>query len=303
MRGKIGFFILATVTILLGIQVYYLKTLPSSFVRVYSTSEIKEFNKPPTKSMTVDFDGDIFDYHIPHRIEQHAFQEIKDLLQRDNPDSMRKLILIAQWVREKIQFGKHAYFAPEIKAEDLLNSASKGGLRGLCDLYSRLFAITCQSLGIPARIIELNGHVVPEAFIAEHAQWVMIDPTFGYYVKKGDKPLSVVELIRCYREGCFLSAIVFIERRDDDCLYSVEDEKKLKEIYLNGFTVVSNQNIEYHEMVDSIVRHFTLLTAKVQYLDSNSTIIGSRERMVRSSLAFTGIVCIVIIGLIVLRVR
>ena len=176
-------------------------------------------------------------------------------------------------------------------------------MRGLCDRYSRLFAIACQTHKIPARIIELDGHVVAEAFIKERKCWVMIDPTFGYYVMRNDKPLSVVDLIACYREGCPLSPVVFVERREDDCLYSVESETELKEIYLNGFTVVSSQLIDSCTILESIVKRFTLLTAKVQFLESNSTMIGTRERIFRYALAVTGILFVVVLGLFVLRRR
>ena len=62
MRGKTGFLILAALLVVLAIQVFYLKTLPGSLVRVYYTAEIEDFNRPPTEAMTVQFDGALFDY-------------------------------------------------------------------------------------------------------------------------------------------------------------------------------------------------------------------------------------------------
>jgi hypothetical protein len=303
MSGKTSAIMLAAVTLLIAIQIYSLKRLPGSLVRVYYTAEIEDFNRPPTETLTVQFDGALFDYRIPHRVEQHAFEEIAAALERDNTDSMGKVIRIARWVRERMHFGVRDYSAFEIEAEDVLHTRENDGLRGWCDLYSRLFVITCQSLGIPARIIELDGHVVPEAFVKEAARWIMIDPTFGYYMLRGNDPLSVVELIHCYRQGIPLTPAVFVEVKGDDCLYSAEDEINLREIYLNGFTVVSNQTIDYHMIVESIMKRFTLLIAKVQFLDKNSTMIGSRERIVRTSLALTSVVWIVVLGLIVLRRR
>ena len=303
MKGKTAFLIPVALLVVLGIQILYLKTLPGSLVRVYYAAHAKDFNKPPTEAMTVEFQGSLFDYRIPHDIKRHAFKEIAAMLEKDNPDGLRKAILIALWVRERLHFGERDNSVPAIDSEGLLNTVAKDDLRGLCDRYSRLFAITCQSLGIPARIIELKGHVVPEAFVLERAQWVMIDPTFGYYVIRDDKPLSVVELIECYREGCALSPVVFAERRENDCFYSPASETELKEIYLNGFTVVSSQVINYRKIVASIVKHFTLLIAKVQFLEKNSIMIGSRERMIRASLVLTGILFVVAVGFIVLRRR
>ena len=145
---------MTAVTVLGAIQLYYLIKLPGSLVRVYYTAEIEDFNRPPTEGLTVHFDGSPFDYRIPHRVEQHTFQEIAAALQKENQDSMGAVIRIARWVRERMHFGVHDYSAFAIDAEEVLNTRDKDGLRGLCDLYSRLFAITCQSLGIPARIIE-----------------------------------------------------------------------------------------------------------------------------------------------------
>ena len=303
MRVRTGTIVLIAVTVLLVAQMYYLKGLPGSLVRVYSTSEIDDFNRPPTAELTVAFGGTLFDYRIPHRIEQKAFKELAAAVGGGTTDNMVQAIAIARWVREKIYFGERDYDAFEIEAEDLRASQKSGGLRGWCDLYSRLFVITCQALEIPARIMELNGHVVPEAFIRDLNRWVMIDPTFAYYVISGGKSLSVIELIRCYREGSTFSPVVFVEEKEDDCMYNLESEEELKNIYLNGFTVVSNQTVDLQQMVESIVKRFSLPVAKVQFLDKNSTIIGTRESKLRASLAVTGIVWVFIIGCMLVRRR
>ena len=303
MRGSKGTVILILVTVLLGAQMYYLKRLPGSLVRVYATAEIDDFNRPPTEELTVTFEGALFDYRIPHSIDRHAFKELAAAVQEITGDYMVLAIAIACWVRERIYFGERDYSAFEIEAEDLLGVQGSDDLRGWCDLYSRLFVIACQVLTIPARIIELDGHVVAEAFIGNLNRWVMIDPTFGYYVISGGRPLSVAELIRCYREGTAFSPVVFVEGKEDDCLYSPVSEGELKTIYLNGFTVVSNQTIDLQQMVESIAKQFSLPVAKVQFLDQKSTVIGTRERVVRASLAVTGIVWILVMGLLILRRR
>ena len=284
-------------------QIYYLMRLPGSLVRVYYTAEIEDFNRPPSDEFTVQFDGERFDYSIPHRIEQHAFQALAAAQEGDTTYNVEKVIGIARWVRERMYFGERDYSAFAIEADDLLKTKGGNGLRGWCDLYSRLFVIACQELRVPARIIELDGHVVAEAFIKGLQRWVMIDVTFGYYITSAGEPLSVVDLIRCYREGDVISPVVFVDGKEDDCLYSSQSEVDLREVYLNGFTVVSSQTIDYRQIVESILKRFTLLITKVQFLDRNSTIIGSRERMVRVVLAFTGVVWIAVLGLVVLRRR
>jgi transglutaminase-like putative cysteine protease len=235
MRRQTGTYLLVVICVVLGVEFYYLKTLSGSFVRVHYARDVNDFNQPPTESMTVAFDGAVFDYRIPHTIQQDTFDEITEAIKENSLDSMARVLLIAQWVRNTVQFAGGTGSASPGRPENHLGDGNTSIVRGLCDFYSRLFVITCQALGIPARIIELDGHVVPEAFLKETARWVMIDPTFGYYMLRGNDPLSVVELIQCYRNGIPITPAVFAEGKGDDCLYSAEDEINLREIYLSGF--------------------------------------------------------------------
>jgi len=290
MSVKRGLYVLAILCVVLGFELYYLKTLPGSFVRVYYAHEVNDFNKPPTEAMTVTFDGSVFDYRIPHTLQQDTFDEIHEVIGKTTLDGMSTLILIAKWVRSTVQFGSGNGDAPSSTLEEQRSDVNKSAVRGLCDFYARLFVITCQTLGIPARVIELDGHVVPEAVVKETARWVMIDPTFGYYMLRGNDPLSVAELIQCYRHGIPLTPAVFAEGKDDDCLYSAEDEITLREIYLNGFTVVSDQQVDYTKIRETMLKTFTVPLVKVQFMDSNSTMIGARERMLRYSIVVTAII-------------
>jgi transglutaminase-like putative cysteine protease len=215
---------------------------------------------------------------------------------------MGRVLLIARWIRSTVQFAGGTGYTPQGKPEDYLGDGKKGVVRGLCDFYSRLFVITCQELGIPARIIELDGHVVAEAFLQETARWVMIDPTFGYYMLRGNDPLSVVELIQCYRHGVTITPAVFAESKGDDCLYGAEDEINLREIYLNGFTVVSDQQVDYTKIRDTLLKTFTVPIVKVQFMDSNSIMIGARERALRYSIVVTAlIVCMLAIATVLTK--
>ena len=97
--------------------------------------------------------------------------------------------------------------------------------------------------------------------------------------------------------------MVFVAGKEDDCLYSPESEVDLREVYLNGFAVVSDQTIDFQQILESILKRFTPLITRVQFLDKNSTRIGTRESMVRTGLAVTGVLWIVVLGLILLRRR
>jgi len=300
MRFKPGIIILAIVFgILLG-EIYYLKMLPCSFVRIYYTSETKEFNKAPTEEMTVEINGYDFNYRIPHQIKDDRFKEIKDLAQNDSLSTIDTLIMIANWVRSKLLFGKPDYNSDEILVDDIINESKNNDLKVLCDSYARLFVITAQALGIPARIVELRGHVVPEAFVREIGKWIMIDPTNGYYISKDGEPLSVAEMIICYREGASLTPTVFVKSRGDDCLYSTENEVNLKNIYLNGFTNVSDQNVNKKKIMDTIAEKLQLPIVIIQFIDENSTLIGYNEKILRYAVVSTFVV-FVLLSIVIFR--
>lgn len=275
--------------ILVG-EVYYLKMLPCSFVKIYYTSKPEIFNRMPTDAMTVELDGYSFNYRIPHSLKQDSFKDVKVLIPNNNLDTIYSLIIIANWVRSKLKFGIPNYNSDEILVEDILNDSKNRDLSVLCDSYTRLFVITCQWLGIPARIIELRGHLVPEAFIRKIDKWVMIDPTHGYYMSKDSELLSVAEMIVYYRKGIRLTPIVFVKEKVDDCLYGTEYEVKLKEIYLNGFTKVSDQTVDRKKIVDTILKKLQLPIVMIQFIDNNSTLIGYKEKMLRYAIIVTFIV-------------
>ena len=298
MRVKTGIIILTIVFgILLG-EIYYLKILPCSFVRIYYTSETKEFNKAPTEEMTVEINGYGFNYRIPHQIKDDRFKEIKDLANNDSLSTIDSVIMISNWVRSKLQFGKPDYNSDEILVDDIINESRNNVLKVLCDSYARLFVITAQMLGIPSRIVELRGHIVPEAFIREIGKWIMIDPTNGYYISKDGEPLSVAEMIVYYRKGASLTPTVFVKSREDDCLYSTENEVNLKKIYLNGFTKVSDQNENKKKIMDTITEKLQLPIVMIQFIDENSTLIGYKEKLLRYAVLLTFVVFVLLSAII-----
>lgn len=269
--------------------------LPSSFVRIYYTSELKDFSNPPTKKMTVEIDGYEFSYSIPHKLKGNNLQEIEHLINGRDLDTIGKVIIIANWVRGKLKYGDQECSDYKYLVGDILSSSKNMDFIVLCNIYARLFVIACQSIDIPARIIELEGHVVPEAFVVGVGKWVMIDPTFGYYISKNNEPLSVVEMIECYKKGMPLTPNIFAENRRDDALYSGKDEVYLKKVYLNGYTVVSDQNVDAKTIKDTILKTLRLPIAKMQFVEAQSTLIGYKEKMLRYAIVITFAVFIIVL--------
>ena len=298
---RIKLHILITV-MLLGFligEVCYLKILPFSFVKIYYTSELKNFNKQPTKAMTVELDGYMFNYHVPHDLKQDVLYEIKELLHGRDLNSIHALVIIANWVRSKLKFGVPDYDSENILVEDILNSSWNSDLNVLCDSYARLFVIACQSLDIPSRIVELEGHVVAEAFVRTINSWVMIDTTRGYYMSKDGEPLSVAEIVVCYTQGVPLIPTVFSERRGDDSLYVEAYEIKWREVYLNGHTFISDKNrVDVQKIFNTITNRLQLPVVKIQFVDHNSTLIGYKEKLLRYAVLLTFIVFVLLSAII-----
>ena len=76
----------------------------------------------------------------------------------------------------------------------------------------------------------------------------------------------------------------------DDCLYEEKHETTLKTLYRNGFTVVSDQNLNRKKIKNTIFKTFQLPIAKIQFIDENSTLIGYREKILRYSILITIVV-------------
>jgi hypothetical protein len=284
MNVRSAVFGIGALLVIIIIQALYLKSLPGSLVRVYYTRDAGEFNKPPDDDMTVAYDGYRFDYRTSLRLREEEEGEIKALLQGRSQADMQMLVDIATWVRATLSFGKSSGLHERSSTESVEPSTRDGENRGLCDRYANYFAAACQAGGIPARVIELNGHVVPEAFLRDPGHWVMIDPTLGYYLTREGMALSVAEIINSYKNGNEIEVVVFAVERGNDSLYRAPDDSTLREIYLNGCTVVSNQQLERGQILGFIATTLSLPVAKLQYVESNTIRIGMKELILRSIL-------------------
>ncbi len=284
------------IAVIFVVECIYLKTLPYSFVRVFRTGDQRTFNMPPGEMMTITLDDSTFDYRVPHRVAENIFGEVMYLLDSTGGKDVDSLVEVANWVRGKLSFGP-ASIDNTFPVEALLSMPEKKNVTFLCDSYTRLFVIACQTLGIPARIVELEGHVVAEAFSRERDRWIMLDPTYGYYLVLNDMPLSVVGIINCYRENLPMTPVVFGVEGNDG-LYGPEQEISLKKIYLNGMTMVSDQTVNRKKIWNTFLEKFSLPIAKIQYLNGTTTLIGLREERLRVVIVVTA--CILVLLTILL---
>ena len=150
--------------------------------------------------------------------------------------------------------------------------------------------------------MELEGHVVAEAFVRTINRWVMIDTTRGYYMSKDGESLSVAEIVVCYTQGVPLIPTVFSERRGDDSLYGEAYEIKWREVYLNGHTFISDKNrVDVQKIFNTIKNTLQLPVVKIQFVDHNSVLIGYKEKIVRRIIFFNFIVLVIVLAVIILN--
>jgi hypothetical protein len=147
--------------------------------------------------------------------------------------------MISRWVRRILKIGP-GYNPGFWNPTRVIRDSRSPGFQCWCDTYARLFAYAVQAKGIPSRVIWLSGHVVPEVFFQN--RWIMIDPTFDYYVYKDGRVLSVTEIIEMYKNGEDVSKHVrFITGvKGDDGTFDDVVDKYVKNVYTNGYTLILN---------------------------------------------------------------
>lgn len=148
--------------------------------------------------------------------EDPAFSELQDFRRQFNLDKVvegtktewEKIKRLRSWTA-----GSWDWFLPNSEFDDLLSwdakkilsgPVAKGNLSqrgGNCLHYAIVFAQACQSLGIPARIVNTNyaiwgGHELVEVWSRDYGKWIMADPNFDsmFYDKKTGVPLNILEL-------------------------------------------------------------------------------------------------------------
>ncbi|HEX8253741.1 MAG TPA: transglutaminase-like domain-containing protein [Thermoanaerobaculia bacterium] len=93
----------------------------------------------------------------------------------------------------------------------ILEEASKGQ-RFRCVEYSIVLAAALNSVGVPARVLNLKtvdaetresgaGHVVAEAYLRDRRKWVMVDGQFDVIPMRGTTPLNAVEFQQALSRG------------------------------------------------------------------------------------------------------
>jgi hypothetical protein len=107
---------------------------------------------------------------------------------------------LMEWVRAQWSPGRPDPYPP-IDAIVILDKIRAGETGGFCAQYCFVLVQCLRSLGYKARYVTIKGHEVTEVWSPELSKWVMLDPLYELYIRKGHTPLSVIEIHDIIRKG------------------------------------------------------------------------------------------------------
>jgi hypothetical protein len=106
---------------------------------------------------------------------------------------MERFLRLMKWVRAQWSPGRPDPYPP-IEATVILDKIRAGETGGFCAQYCFVLVQCLQSLGYRARYVTVKGHEITEVWSPELSRWVMLDPLFELHARKGNIPLSVLEI-------------------------------------------------------------------------------------------------------------
>jgi len=273
---RIKKFIIAELVFLTIFSISTIKIInsPLFFVKVISIKDASVFDRKPDSEMNVNVKDITFNYKFPVLLGKDKLKELNKKI-KISDSKLTEVIEICKWVREKLSFGNdttHYYFwNPEV----VLRNARKE--KFLCDGYARLSACVAQNFEIPSRVIWLGGHVIPEFYLSDKEKWIMVDPTYGYYLKSGKVVLSTTQIISSFEKGKMPKMVSFRNEKDDEPVSSL---KEIIPIYTNKFTFVfSGENTE--KGIKCSILHELKFPIGLQYKEKDSPNLEIQGKIMR----------------------
>lgn len=172
--------------------------------RVYLTS----FDQPEILGELSYFPSDPLNNHNVQKLR--SYTKIERLISSKDSD-FKQALAIAQFTSEA--WG-HDGFNSNPKKQDALTilKLAEKGASFACVQFASVFVQLCQSVGIPARVLQVctknpalgssgHGHVTAEYFDNQLGKWVWIDPQIHAYAINKNIPLSFNELSEMIVEG------------------------------------------------------------------------------------------------------
>ena len=296
---KTGWKIFAFIFVfLLGVEVYALWKLirlHDTIISVINVSDETLFNAPPNREMIAGLGEKKFYYRIPSPYLDRYRRELVSVGLKTVGGDWERALAVARWVRQKLKYATPAdfkgYFVRDWPALAVLESS--GDLRGLCDSYARIFTIGCLSLGIPARSIWLNDHWTAEVFLTEQQRWVMIDPTYAYFIKINDNTACCLDIHKYYQDNSSQvkwEPVVF-DATNNDGIYRKKREGSLRFEYLDRLYVV---DAHYSLLTPSWRNYFKIYRA-INWVDENTHARGIWEYRLRWVVGINFLILVVLL--------
>jgi hypothetical protein len=172
---------------------------PYSLHQVIRT-EYDQFDRTPESLGTVQFaSGANVDFRLPQlSLHKDTVRELKDAVrftQSESSSDSASAVCVVELVRNRLGSAHNNFpSADTLTCEQLYRSGTR--YRCLCSDYSRLTNECLQAVGLQARIVWLEGHVVLEYFDSQLDHWVFLDAQNDLRVcSSSGQPLSVSQLI------------------------------------------------------------------------------------------------------------
>jgi transglutaminase-like putative cysteine protease len=138
----------------------------------------------------------------PYLVKLRATYRLAELVAGKNTDYER-VRLVSRWVRSR--WGHNGDNEPQSSDPLSILREADAGKQFRCVEYAIVLAGALNSLGIPARVLELKtqdadrvasgaGHVVAEAWLRELTSWIMVDGQFDVIPTAKGQPLNAVGL-------------------------------------------------------------------------------------------------------------
>lgn len=144
--------------------------------------------------------------------EKYRLYELVD----SAPSELDRMIILRNWVRNRIPSGTPRGVDYNFNALDILSRAENGE-KFFCSEYSTVFVQCALSIGLIARYGGLfKGHVVAEIWSNDFEKWVAMDVTNDLYYERSGIPLNILELHDIWETGDFdgIRASSGLQRQD-----------------------------------------------------------------------------------------
>lgn len=151
-----------------------------------------------------------YDHASNPKYQQLRQQEMLDKLVEGAKDEFEMQMRILDWAQKRLpKFG-----TPTSKASgpiEIIKAADEGNTF-FCSHYNCIFSGAATSMGWITRSIALHvgnhphgrgfsEHSVSEIWSNQHRKWIFVDPLYGMYVMRDDKPLNIWEVRQEYNYG------------------------------------------------------------------------------------------------------